>query len=85
MALPMMKATEFGADPHTAEPTSKRRVLLRKVVLTSKTEYIFPNKSCDEHVVRRYAEPYQPMSVTEWKSFVICGMAVVIIIRSCGG
>lgn len=30
----------------------------------------------------RYAEPYHPMSVTEWKSSVIWGIAVEMISRS---
>lgn len=34
MALPMMKAVEFGAAPQTADPSSKRTTLPSRTVLT---------------------------------------------------
>lgn len=36
MARPMMKAGEVGAAPHTAEPTSNRKMAVRKTDLTLK-------------------------------------------------
>jgi hypothetical protein len=43
IALPRIKAIEFGAAPQSAEPTSKSRMDIRKVPLMLKTLYIFPN------------------------------------------
>jgi hypothetical protein len=37
---------------------------------------------CSEHVVRAYAEPYQPTSASELKTEVIFGIAVAIIVLS---
>lgn len=34
IALPIIKATEFGAAPQIAEATSKTRILARKTILT---------------------------------------------------
>lgn len=82
MARPTMKDTELGAAPHRAEPASKRKMADRKTNLTLKNEYILPKSSWNEQLVRRYALPYQPMSVTEWKSSVIWGMAVEMMSRS---
>jgi hypothetical protein len=36
MARPTMKATELGAAPQMAEPTSKRKMAARKLALTLK-------------------------------------------------
>jgi len=43
MALPKMKAIEFGAAPQRAEPASNSTTAVRKVPLTLKTVYTFPN------------------------------------------
>ena len=83
MVLPRMKATEFGAAPQRAEPASKSRMDVRKVALTLKKVYSFPNTSWKAQLVRRYAVPYQPISPAELNSLVIWGMAVEIIRRSC--
>ena len=45
MVLPRMKATEFGAAPQRAEPASNSRMDIRKVALTLKKVYSFPNTS----------------------------------------
>ena len=41
-----------------------------------------PMGSWKEHMVRRYAEPYQPTSFTELNSDVIAGVATAMIDRS---
>jgi hypothetical protein len=82
MALPKMKAMEFGAAPQTADPTSNRTIEPRKTVLTANTVYSFPNTSWKAQLVSRYAVPYQPMSPAEVNSFVIWGMAVETMRRS---
>ncbi len=71
MALPRMKAIEFGAAPQRAEPASNNTIEAKKVALTLKTWYIFPNTSWKAQLVSRYAVPYQPMSSAELKSLVI--------------
>lgn len=83
MALPRMKATEFGAAPQRAEPASNNRMDVRRVALTLKTVYSFPNTSWNAQLVSRYAVPYQPISPAELNSLVIWGIAVEITRRSC--
>jgi hypothetical protein len=53
-----------------------------KTILMLKKVYSLPYMSWKAALLRRYALPYQPMSVTEWKSSVICGMAVEMMSRS---
>lgn len=65
MALPIIKAIEFGAEPQTAEPTSNRKTAARNVYLTSKVVYSFPNTNKKAQLVSRKAVPYQPMSSAE--------------------
>jgi len=45
MALPNMKAIEFGAAPQIAEPASNSRIDVRKVALMGRILYTFPNTS----------------------------------------
>ena len=71
MALPRMKAMEFGAAPQRAEPASNSRIDVRKVALTLKMVYSFPNTSWKAQLVSMYAVPYQPMSPAELNSLVI--------------
>lgn len=51
IALPMLKATEFGAAPQTAEPISNRTTDARKMALTLKKVYIFPKMSKEVQLV----------------------------------
>jgi hypothetical protein len=60
MALPTTKAIEFGAAPQIAEPTSNSTNAAKKVVLTLKAMYSFPNTNKNAQFVSRYAVPYQP-------------------------
>jgi len=83
MALPRMKATEFGAAPQRAEPASNSTTDVRKVALTLKMVYSFPNTSWKAQLVSRYAVPYQPILPAELNSLVIWGMAVEMMRRSC--
>jgi hypothetical protein len=53
MALPMMKAIEFGAAPQMAEPTSNSATAVRKVALMFKKVYIFPNTNKKAQLVSR--------------------------------
>lgn len=53
MALPMMKAIEFGAAPQMAAPTSNSTTAVRKVALTFKKVYIFPNTNKKAQLVSR--------------------------------
>lgn len=66
-----MKAMEFGAAPQRAEPASNRSRDAKKVLLTGRNLYSFPNTSWKAQLVSRYAVPYQPMSSLEWKVSVI--------------
>jgi hypothetical protein len=45
MALPIMKAIEFGAASQMAEPISNRATTVKKVYLMLKKVYIFPNSN----------------------------------------
>jgi len=71
MALPMIKAMEFGAAPQMAEPASNSKIDVRKVPLMLKKPYSFPNTSWNAQLVSKYAVPYQPMSPAELNSSVI--------------
>jgi hypothetical protein len=62
MALPIMKATEFGAAPQTAEPISKSTTAVMKVAFTLRMVYNFPNTNKKAQLVSRYAVPYHPIS-----------------------
>lgn len=53
MALPMMKAMEFGAAPQMAEPTSNSTMAVIKVALTLKMVYNFPNTNKKAQLVSR--------------------------------
>jgi len=53
MALPIMKAIEFGAAPQMAEPTSNNTTAVRKVALTFMKVYIFPNTNKKAQLVSR--------------------------------
>ena len=75
----MIKAMELGAAPQIAEPTSNRTTAARKVFLMFKKVYIFPNTNKKAEFVSRYDVPYQPMSLVEWNSLVIAGVAVEMI------
>lgn len=75
MALPTMKATEFGAAPQIADATSNSATLERNTPLTEYNVYNFPNNSWKAQHVKRYALPYQPTSARELNLSVICGMA----------
>lgn len=83
MVLPRMKVIEFGAAPQRAEPASNSRIDVRKMALMLKRVYSFPKTSWKAQFVSRYAVPYQPISPAELNSFVIWGMAVEIMRRSC--
>lgn len=71
MARPNMKAIEFGAAPHRAEPTSNRKIDVMNVTLMLNTVYSLPNTSWKAQLVSMYAVPYQPMSSAELNSLVI--------------
>ena len=83
IVLPSIKAIELGAAPQRAEPVSNSRIDVRKVALTLKNLYSFPNTSWKAQLVSRYAVPYQPISPAELNSSVIWGMAVEMMRRSC--
>jgi hypothetical protein len=45
-----MKATDVGAAPHTAEPTSKMKTAMRKTILMLQKVYSLPKSSWKAHV-----------------------------------
>jgi hypothetical protein len=71
IALPTMKAAEFGEASQMAEPTSNNRILEIKTSLIGKRVYILPNNSWNAQHVSKYALPYQPTSGRELNSSVI--------------
>jgi hypothetical protein len=50
---PRINATELGAAPHTAEPTSKRNIAKMKTYFGEAKVYALPKTSWKEHVVKR--------------------------------
>jgi hypothetical protein len=55
-------------------------MLKRKTSFTEKYLYAFPHTDCVAAKGKNMADPYQPTSWRLWKSFVIEGMAVVMIV-----
>lgn len=53
MALPMMNAIELGAAPQMAEPASNNTRAVRKVTLTFRKVYNFPNINRKAQLVSR--------------------------------
>lgn len=82
MARPMMNVTEFGAAPQMTEPTSNIKMTAKKVYFGEQNVYTRPRMSWKAHAVRLKALPYHPISLRLWNSFVICGMAVAMIVIS---
>jgi hypothetical protein len=82
MALPMMSASECGAVAHTMDPNSKSTSASKNTFLIEKKVYSFPYARVRVAVVRRYADVYHPMSSSAWKSSVIAGTAVVMMVWS---
>ena len=75
-ALPTINVVLFGATPHIKDPSSKRATTMMNSRFKLKFWNSFPYVGWDDIEVRRYAEPYQPASVNELKSFVILGLDV---------
>jgi hypothetical protein len=53
MALPMMRASEFGAQPQIRDPISKSPRAMRKIQFALYSMYSLPNMSWKQQVVRR--------------------------------
>lgn len=83
MVRPRMRATEEGAAPQSAEPTSNSEMARTKTVFAGAKAYAFPKTSWNEHVVNRYALPYHDTSFSEWNVSVMRGIAVEMIRLSC--
>jgi hypothetical protein len=71
MARPTIRPLELGAAAHKIDPTSKIAREAIKPHLILNPAYIFPNINWEQHDVNKYAEPYQPISESEWNSDVI--------------
>lgn len=76
MALPRIRAIEFGAAAQITEPTSKSPRAARYTQVTLNSAYSLPKVSWKLHIVSVKAEPYQAMSSRELNSAVILGIAV---------
>lgn len=79
---PMIRAIEVGDTPQIKLPSSKTARAAKKDAFTLKDPYIRPYNGWKADAVRRYADPYHPMSSVLLKAAVIAGMAVVTIVRS---
>ena len=56
------------------------RIPRRKTSFTGRYLYALPHTDCVAAKGKNIAEPYQPTSWRLWNSFVIEGMAVVIMV-----
>ena len=74
-ARPMMRVRELCATPHMSDPIMKRNMDSKNDHLTEKSKKTRPNTGWNAHAVRRYAEPYQPMSGVDLNSSVMYGIA----------
>lgn len=77
IARPMINVAEDGAKPLIIEPISKTNIERRYDHLTLKRVKTRPKTGWKAHAVRRYDEPYQPMSAVDLNSAVIKGMAYI--------
>lgn len=66
IARPTMRAVDVGATPQIKLPISKIRSEARKVVLSGKYLYPFPQVVCEPPKVIKYADPYQETSPRLW-------------------
>lgn len=60
MARPMMRVVELGDVAQMSDPSSNMVIEHRYAHLILKRVKQRPQSSWHEHVVRKYAEPYQP-------------------------
>lgn len=51
IALPMTRATELGAAPQIADPTSKNRIAAKNTPFTLKNEYSLPQSNWKAQLV----------------------------------
>jgi hypothetical protein len=65
IARPMMKTTELGAAPETADPISKTITADIEANLVLYSEKIFPHSNCVAQLLMRYAPAYQETSSRE--------------------
>jgi hypothetical protein len=56
------------------------RILSKKTGFTAKYLYAFPHIDWEAATGKTMAEPYQPTSARLWKSCVMDGMAVVMMV-----
>lgn len=60
IALPTIKATEFGAAPHRADPTSKTKMRIKNTYFAVWKVYILPMSNWKQELVNMNADPYHP-------------------------
>lgn len=82
MARPTISTVEEDAVAQTIEPASKMAIVARYTYFMSSSANNLPIGSWNEHMVSRYADPYQPTSFTELNSDVIAGVAIATMDRS---
>jgi hypothetical protein len=77
-----MRAIEFKPVPRTAELIPKNATEVTKVVLISKNVYILRNTDRKAYLVSEKAVPRRSMSLAAWKSCVMTGISVAVMVLS---
>ena len=80
MARPTMSMLLLVATPQMRDPSSKMKMDIRKLVLSGKYLYAFPQTDWNPPMVMKKAELYQETSSRPLNSLVIFGMAVATMV-----
>src|SRR3569833_2771603 len=81
-ARPTMSISMLTAVPHSALPRKHIATAIRRRIFRPQISLSFPQFGVAADAARRYAEPTQTYPSPEWKSLLIVGRAVVIMVVS---
>lgn len=82
IARPTMRVVLLLATAQMRDPTSKMKMLIRKLNLRGKYLYALPHVDWKAPSVKKKAEPYQPTWSTDLNWSVILGIAVATMVMS---
>jgi hypothetical protein len=78
IARPTISMTLDRETPHRRLPSSKIRILVIKTLFMSKYLYALPQNAWKPETVRKKADPYHPISLSEWNWSYPSSVSVVV-------
>ena len=81
-ARPTMRVMEFCETAQISEPISRTEIGSRKTSFSGQNRYSLPQMFWKTAMVMKKPDPYHPTSASEWKSAVIWGIAVEMMVES---